>query len=54
MYQTEFTVIGAGLKAGEKVVVSDLLPAIEGMLLQPKHDDETLEHLTGMVEGEQQ
>lgn len=52
MYQAEFVVIGAGLKAGEKVVVSDLLPAIEGMLLQPKHDDETLNHLTGLVEGE--
>lgn len=52
LYQAEFAVIGAGLKVGEKVVVSDLLPAIEGMLLQPKHDDETLNHLTGLVEGE--
>jgi RND family efflux transporter MFP subunit len=52
MYQTEFAVIGAGLKVGEKVVVSDLLPAIEGMLLQPKHDDETLAYMRGRVEGE--
>jgi RND family efflux transporter MFP subunit len=36
--QDEYVVIDEGLSAGEQVVVSDLLPAIQGMLLQPVED----------------
>jgi RND family efflux transporter MFP subunit len=32
------SVIGEGLAPGERVVVSDLVPAVEGMLLQPRVD----------------
>jgi RND family efflux transporter MFP subunit len=37
--QGTVTVISRGLEAGERVVVSDLVPAVEGMLLQVQTDD---------------
>lgn len=37
--QTNFHTIGNGLKTGESVVVSDLVPAIDGMLLEPVEDE---------------
>jgi membrane fusion protein, multidrug efflux system len=40
--QGDVAVIASGLAAGEQVVVSDLIPAIEGMRLTPRHDDELL------------
>jgi multidrug efflux pump subunit AcrA (membrane-fusion protein) len=39
MIQSEFVVIDKGLLAGERVVVSDLIPAIRGMLLKPTEDE---------------
>jgi RND family efflux transporter MFP subunit len=36
--QGSLSVIGSGLKPGERVVVSDLVPAVEGMLLLPQED----------------
>jgi multidrug efflux pump subunit AcrA (membrane-fusion protein) len=38
MIQSQFVVIRSGLKAGERLVVSDLIPAIEGMLLEAQQD----------------
>ncbi|MBT6094381.1 MAG: hypothetical protein HOH04_05830 [Rhodospirillaceae bacterium] len=38
--QDDIVTISDGLKAGEKVVVSDLSPAVEGMLLKPQIDTE--------------
>jgi RND family efflux transporter MFP subunit len=38
--QGRLSVIAEGLEPGERVVVSDLVPAVEGMLLQPRVDDE--------------
>ena len=38
LVQTNFAAISAGLSAGERVVVGDLIPAIEGMLLDPVDD----------------
>ncbi|MBT4937701.1 MAG: hypothetical protein HON14_01110, partial [Rhodospirillaceae bacterium] len=40
--QGNLTVLASGLKAGERVVVSDLIPAINGMLLSTV-DDERVE-----------
>ncbi len=37
--QGTLSVIGKGLEFGERVVVSDLVPAVEGMLLQPRVDE---------------
>lgn len=41
--QQQFAIIDEGLQSGEKIVVSDLIPAIDGMLLQSVVD-ETLQH----------
>jgi membrane fusion protein, multidrug efflux system len=41
--QGEIAVIAAGIGEGERVIVSDLVPAIEGMRLLPTHDDVLLE-----------
>jgi RND family efflux transporter MFP subunit len=40
-----YVIVLNGLQAGERVVISDLSPAIEGMLLEPVIDNETLERL---------
>lgn len=37
--QGRISVIAAGLEPGERVVVSDLVPAVEGMLLRPRTDE---------------
>jgi RND family efflux transporter MFP subunit len=39
LFQDEYLVIERGLAAGDRVVVSDLLPGIQGMLLQPVEDE---------------
>jgi membrane fusion protein, multidrug efflux system len=49
--QTRFAAIQAGLKAGEPIIVSDLVPAIEGMLLDPVADDEVRSNLISDAEG---
>lgn len=38
--------IAEGLSAGERIVVSDLVPAIDGMLLEPVDDPDTLTRLS--------
>jgi hypothetical protein len=38
--QGRLSVIAEGLEPGERVVVSDLVPAVEGMLLQPQVDND--------------
>lgn len=37
-HQGDISVIGSGLEAGQQVVVSDLIPAVEGMRLQAQGD----------------
>ncbi len=49
--QPQFVVVGAGIAAGERVVVSDLIPAIAGMLLQPLADQSTRERLLEAATG---
>jgi len=46
-----YVVIESGLLAGERIVVSDLVPAIDGMLLEPLLDDESLLRLKQDVSG---
>ena len=53
LLQPDFVVIGEGLSAAERVVVSDLSPAIEGMLLEPVDDPDALQALIE-VAGESQ
>lgn len=40
-----FTVIASGIEAGERVIVSDPVPAIDGMRLAPEPDPEAAERL---------
>ena len=39
--QADVLVVGEGLRAGERIVVSDLIPAIAGMKLAPETDEAT-------------
>ncbi len=50
--QTDFYVISDGLKPGEKLVVSDLIPAIEGMRLDPEEDKALHINLLAEAAGE--
>lgn len=54
LYQPEFVIVsGDMLKAGDNIVISDLVPAIEGMLLSPKTDSDFASRLKSLVEGNQ-
>lgn len=41
----ELSVVAGGVQPGEQLVVSDLVPAVSGMLLEPSADDDALEAL---------
>ncbi|MEN8213047.1 MAG: efflux RND transporter periplasmic adaptor subunit [Pseudomonadota bacterium] len=47
----DYVVIKEGLEAGERIVLSGLAPAIDGMLLAPVDDEETLQQLLASVKG---
>ncbi|NNE20994.1 MAG: efflux RND transporter periplasmic adaptor subunit [Rhizobiales bacterium] len=49
--QGDLIVIDEGLTSGDTVVVSDLIPAVEGMLLRPQTDDEVLAELKAEATG---
>ena len=50
--QGEVAVIGDGLKSGDQLILDDLIPAIEGTLLNPKPDEPTAQWLQKMAAGE--
>jgi RND family efflux transporter MFP subunit len=50
--QSDFAVIREGLAAGEQVVVSDVMPAVEGMLLAPREDVAMRERLMAQAAGQ--
>ncbi len=47
----DYAIITGGLRAGEQVVISDLISAVEGMLLKPVADDAALQQLLSSVRG---
>lgn len=49
--QSDFAVIRDGLAAGEQVVVFDVMPAVEGMLLAAQEDEELSRRLTAQAGG---
>lgn len=49
--QEDIAVIRDGLAAGDRVIVSDLLPAVEGMLLSPVTDDGLTAHVAAQATG---
>lgn len=51
LLQAEFAVVEGDIKQGDTLVVSDLVPAIKGMLLTPKSDSETIDRLNHVVKG---
>jgi len=51
--QPGFVTLREGVRAGERVVISDLVPAVEGMLLDPVEDKSATEALNRhLVQGE--
>jgi len=51
MAQPAFLAVAKGIEAGDRVVVSDLFPAIEGMLLDPVDDAAALAELAADATG---
>ncbi len=49
--QSDFVIVEQGLEGGERVVVSDLIPAIEGMLLAPRMDEDLAGRLAAQAGG---
>jgi len=50
--QPGFVTIAAGIAAGEQVVISDLIPAVDGMLLKPLEDEKAAAALNaGLATG---
>ncbi len=43
--QGNLSVIKSGINAGDTLVLSDLIPAVEGMPVRPKHDDSAAQQL---------
>lgn len=50
--QGGFSVVAAGLEGGERIVVSDPTPAVEGMLVDPSNDPEVAARLIAEASGE--
>jgi multidrug efflux pump subunit AcrA (membrane-fusion protein) len=48
----DMTVLSQGLEQGEILVLADLVPAVQGMLLKPVQAEEVLERLTQQALGE--
>lgn len=51
--QGEIAVIRDGLNPGDQLILDDLIPAIEGTLLNPTADESTAQWLQAMAAGEQ-
>ncbi|MCB1760980.1 MAG: efflux RND transporter periplasmic adaptor subunit [Gammaproteobacteria bacterium] len=52
LLQAEYVVVRGGLAEGDRVIVSDLIPAVEGMLLEPVADEASQQRLLEQVAGE--
>lgn len=51
--QGELAVVGGGLEPGDRLILDDLVPAIEGTLLSPRADEQTRQRLVKRAAGEQ-
>ena len=49
--QADYVTVAKGLEAGDRVVISDLTPAVDGMRLQAVTDDLAAERLRTAVTG---
>ena len=50
--QEEYACIRSGLAVGDEVVLTDVVPAIEGTLLEPRADERAAELLANALGGE--
>lgn len=50
--QDRYACIASGIEPGEQVVLTELVPAIEGMLLEPRVDEHSVQALLSAVAGE--
>lgn len=53
MVQEDFVCLAGGAEARERVVLTDLAPAVEGMLLAPRSDKEAAIRLRALARGEE-
>ena len=51
--QGDISIVASGVTAGQKIIVSDLVPAVSGMQLETKTDTEIEEALATAAKGEQ-
>lgn len=51
--QSDLAIVKNGLKPGDRLILDDLLPAIEGMRLAPRTDDQAFKALQQQASGEQ-
>ena len=51
--QDEFACLSEGILPGERVVATDLTPAVEGMLLAPRDDPDERDRLVAIARGEE-
>jgi hypothetical protein len=51
-HQGELSVIASGIAAGDRIVVTDPVPAVAGMLLKVQIDDELQSALLAAARGE--
>jgi len=54
LVQPDYLVIREGLQPGERLLVSDLIPAVDGMLLKPQQDKRALQQLKASAAGSRQ
>lgn len=52
LIQEKFVCLGEGVEPGELLVLTDLAPAVDGMLLAPRRDDTAAEWLAELGRGE--
>ena len=54
LVQAEFIELREGVSAGDRIVISDLVPAIDGMLLDPHQDDAAQLRLVQQAQGSEE
>ncbi len=54
LIQPEFVELSEGVSAGDRIVISDLVPAIDGMLLDPHQDDAAQLRLIQQAQGSEE
>ena len=51
LFQGDIAVVSEGVEPGDQIVVTDLIPAIAGMLLRPQADEAVMANLKAAAAG---